>query len=326
MPVVARLDQYSATLAREFDEVSLNSMKVTGIGTYYSQGFNENVGIANTLTANVFRPYDVLNDLVAEVPYGVGIGTYMRQNNNKTVDVYDEIDEVTLYGSYTKNGLVLNLDAGSTASYSGIGTLNAWKDLSPTQTTATLAKSAGALYPSFSTDNFGGFDVNTSQYIQINNSVLPSTTSFTISLILKFNSLSGTKYLFDNRDSGTSGFLLKTSSQSIAFDLNTTSIVTPITVSTGQIYFVDLVVDGSSGTNTKTTPYLNSIPSTTQTFSPLINFNTTIFPRIGSVSYSSAPIITSAFGIIYSAKLYNRALSRSEIYQNFNILKEIYNL
>jgi len=68
---------------------------ITGLGTYYSSGFDENVGFATTLTANVFPPYDPVYDEFAGVLYGAGQGTYMRQNTDKSVIVYNEIDEVT---------------------------------------------------------------------------------------------------------------------------------------------------------------------------------------------------------------------------------------
>jgi hypothetical protein len=325
MPVVARLDQYSATLSREFDEVTLNSVKMTDIGTYYSQGFNENVGITTTLTSNIFKPYDPLNDLVAEVPFGVGQGTYMRQNNDKNVDVYDEIDEVTLYGMYVKKGLVLNLDAGTTLSYSGVGTQSAWIDISPTKTTASLASTTTS-YPTYSTDNFGNFTLNgSSHYVQVNSSVLPITTSFTISVIFKFTSPTGTKYIFDNRDSGNDGFSLKISNQSLTCDLNSISTTIGISnnLNTGQIYFIDFVVDGSGG-RTKINSYLNGTFNDGPSTSPTLSFNTTVSPRIGATSYS--PITNFFGGTIYSVKLYNRALTSDEIKQNFNILKGIYNL
>ena len=75
MPIVGRLDQYGSMLAYEFDETTANNPSITGLGTYYASEFSENVGIATTLTANVF----------------------MRQNTDKSVIVYNEIDEITSF-------------------------------------------------------------------------------------------------------------------------------------------------------------------------------------------------------------------------------------
>ena len=43
MGVVGRLDQYASMLAWEFDETTANNMRITGLGTYYSSEFNENI-------------------------------------------------------------------------------------------------------------------------------------------------------------------------------------------------------------------------------------------------------------------------------------------
>jgi len=95
MPVVGRLDQYGSILVTEFDETTANGPSITGFGTYYASEFSENVGIGTTLFANVFPPYDIVYDEFAGVLYGPGQGTFMRQNTDKSVIVYNEIDEVT---------------------------------------------------------------------------------------------------------------------------------------------------------------------------------------------------------------------------------------
>jgi hypothetical protein len=68
---------------------------ISGLGTYISLEFNENIGITTTLTANVFAPYDPIYDEFAGVLYGPGQGTFMRQELNGNVIVYNEIDEIT---------------------------------------------------------------------------------------------------------------------------------------------------------------------------------------------------------------------------------------
>jgi len=68
---------------------------ITGLGTYYSSGFYENVGFTTFLSANIFAPYDLVYDEFGGTLFGVGQGRYMRQNTDKSVIVYNEIDEVT---------------------------------------------------------------------------------------------------------------------------------------------------------------------------------------------------------------------------------------
>lgn len=138
MGIVGRLDQYASMLAYEFDETTANNTSITGLGTYFSSEFSENVGIATTITANVFAPYDPVYDEFAGVLYGPGQGRYMRQNTDKSVIVYNEIDEITdFYGrGLVRDGLILDLDAGVLDSYPRSGT--AWTDLSGNTGVSTL--------------------------------------------------------------------------------------------------------------------------------------------------------------------------------------------
>ena len=78
------------------------------------------------LSANVLSPYDLLYDDFGGTLFGAGQGRYMRQNTDKSAIVYNEIDEVTdLFGrGIVRDGLVLDLDAGNTNSYSSDNTEN----------------------------------------------------------------------------------------------------------------------------------------------------------------------------------------------------------
>lgn len=124
MPVVARLNQYASLQASEFDEINGNNVSVSAAGTYYSNEFVENVGVnavnnifsaynvtdslyaevtsgvglsypGQTLTANVYQPYNLIDGEFALPLYGAGQGTYMRQNYAKSLIIYNEIDEIT---------------------------------------------------------------------------------------------------------------------------------------------------------------------------------------------------------------------------------------
>jgi hypothetical protein len=69
---------------------------ISGFGTYTALQFSENIGVGTTLTANVFPPYQIVDDEFAGVSYGAGQGTFMRQNLTGDVIVYNEIDEIAL--------------------------------------------------------------------------------------------------------------------------------------------------------------------------------------------------------------------------------------
>jgi len=94
MTVIARLDQYGNTVIKDFDETTADGPRITGVGTYYAGEFAENVDVT-ALKANVFAAYDIISDEIAGVLYGPGQGTYMRQNSDKNVTLYNEIDEIT---------------------------------------------------------------------------------------------------------------------------------------------------------------------------------------------------------------------------------------
>ena len=115
--ILARLDQYASITAYEFDEITANSPRITGLGTYYASEFSENVGIGTTLTANVFAPYDPVYDDFGGTLFGPGQGRYMRQNTDKSVIVYNEINEIDLVVTdIPTSGLQLYIDAGISTS------------------------------------------------------------------------------------------------------------------------------------------------------------------------------------------------------------------
>jgi len=123
MPIVGRLDQYGSMLVTsQFDETTANNTSVTGLGTYYSSEFSENVGIGTTITANVYNAYDPVSDEFAGTLYGPGNGIYMSQNTDKSVIVYNEIDEVFFNPIYTVNPSSTTIDEGSSISFNVVTT------------------------------------------------------------------------------------------------------------------------------------------------------------------------------------------------------------
>ena len=88
---------YTPTTTTAINRVlaSTTNTNITGLGTYYSSGFDENVGFTTFLSANIFPPYDPVYDEFGGTLFGAGQGRYMRQNTDKSVIVYNEIDEIT---------------------------------------------------------------------------------------------------------------------------------------------------------------------------------------------------------------------------------------
>lgn len=97
MPVVARLNRYGTIQTRfEFDETTNNNIGVGSTGYFTASEFVENVGLGtNSLNASKFKAYDFISDEFVGNFCGPGEGTYMRHNEDKTLIIYDEIDEVS---------------------------------------------------------------------------------------------------------------------------------------------------------------------------------------------------------------------------------------
>jgi hypothetical protein len=119
---------------------------ISGLGTYTALEFTENIGVS-TLTLNTYPAYDLFEDEFAGVLYGLGKGTYARQNLNGSVDVYNEINELDLTPTIVFTPSVTSLNENGTIDFS-IATTNVedgvqlyYEIITPTPT-ATLTQSA----------------------------------------------------------------------------------------------------------------------------------------------------------------------------------------
>ncbi len=231
--------------------------------------------------------------------------------------------------SIITNGLILNLDAANNKSYPGTGT--AWRDLSGNNNTGTLTNS-----PTFSRDGGGSIVFNgTNQNIDCGNTSLGIPAGTTqISLETWVYPTSFTSYRgIISRIGGTSpfgGWMLNVNSDSgnkFDFSVNVSgtwrtwvtsggTFSTPLTINTW--YHLVGIYNGSV-----IALYLNGA---------LINQ----FSAVGTIQYagslSNLLIGQNGGGASYFpgriavAKVYNRALSSSEVQQNYNALKSRFNL
>lgn len=332
MSIVGRLDQYASMLAWEFDETTANNTSISGFGTYFSSEFSENVGIATTLTANVFAPYDPVYDEFSGTLFGPGQGRYMRQNTDKSVIVYNEIDEVTDFHGrgIVRDGLVLDIDAGISTSYSGIGT--SWTDLGPISKNGTLTNG-----PTYSSTNGGSivFD-GTNQYAYISSpSPFGGQNLFTFEIWVNFTSITGdygaiskAAWLFAGGTGsgvGQAEFSVR-SANTTSFTPNTIdfgrgnggttgslSINVSSLISNGNWYQIVLVRSASNAQ----TVYLNGSSIGTGNVSNSFGDGQTDFGAIhGNASFDGY-----LNGRISNIKIYDRALTASEVQQNYNALR-----
>ena len=296
---------------------------ITGLGTYYSSGFDENIGFTTFLSANISPPYDPVYDEFGGTFFGAGQGRYMRQNTDKSVIVYNEIDEVTDFRDIVRSGLVLDLDAAQPLSYKGTGTT--WTDLSGNGNTGTLVNMDST---NFNSANGGylTFD-GTNEYVTCGDpsSLNFGTGNFTISFVVYTTVYgfqggsyvgkgNGTTIGFDFRDGsffvyGTSGLIAQ---GAFAATLNVWEHHT-------------IVYDNSSSPYVKF--YKNGAytgGSTTNTPANISSINTSEPLRIG-LSVAGGP--TRYFnGRMPLVQAYNRALTAAEITQNYNALRHRFGL
>jgi hypothetical protein len=216
-----------------------------------------------------------------------------------------------------QTGLVLELDAADTNSYPGSGTT--WSDLSGNNNTGTLTNG-----PTFNTGSLGSivFD-GVDDFVNFNGiSITPS--SFTCESFFQWAVVSAnigvlhslsynfptSGYLIRQADTGNNRIVVWSDNGSETSVLSTATI--PINT------WRHLVVIQNSG---NCSIYINGVLDSSQSLAnPVIN---TTFPyRIGQRA------TTGAFlnGRVAMSRIYNRALSASEVLQNYNATKTRFGL
>lgn len=324
---------------------STTNTNITGLSTYFSSGFSENVGVSTFLPANIFPPYDLVYDDFGGTLFGAGQGRYKRQNTDKSVIVYNEIDEVSDFRDIVRTGLVLDLDAAQPLSYKGTGTT--WNDLSGNGQNFTLYNS-----PTFSTNNGGELLFSGSNdYARIRNSssidllssngtvevwfrTISSTLGGTYARLISFaneaNTGSDTTSTQGTNNDFSDYFCLvkNNNAESLAvWYKNNPSAFGPATLVNTNNYFNAVISWSTSGASMTFNFYLNGANTNTSTVTQSgysIDASTiTIGQNCAAALTNPSENSSCAFS---SVKLYNRALTATEITQNYNALKHRFGL
>jgi hypothetical protein len=227
------------------------------------------------------------------------------------------------YEPIVTNGLVLNLDAGFVPSYPMTG--STWYDLSDNDNDGTLTNG-----PTFNSGNGGSivFD-GVNDYITLSSSLesLTGTTEASLNMWLKLNS--------GSNSSGRSGLINLTSQNTTNGNLyyyKNTGNVGGIWLNifrTNRVYTGDWqpTVDGTLWHNLTitTTPgvngwkmYLNGILRYQTTGQNTVNINSSI---IGGIRLGQNSGSRDLWGNISLTSIYNRALTPTEVLQNYNAQK-----
>ena len=227
-----------------------------------------------------------------------------------------------------EDGLVLALDARNTKSYPGSGTT--WTDLMG-NTNVTLTNG-----PTYSSDNGGAivFD-GTNDYVVTSTSITPSGTNlFTYSAWIYIDTISGSfgtdikaAVLFSGDAFDRAELVLKTDTNTAGppdritftrYGGNTTgSCNVEVDMSVGVWYNITLVRDGASSQKV----YQNGVQIGTGDVSNSFTADTMKIGGAPSSSTYSGHFAGKMSNILY----YDRALTASEVLQNYNATKNRYN-
>jgi hypothetical protein len=226
------------------------------------------------------------------------------------------------------NGLVLYLDAGNQTSYVGNGT--AWRDLTPNGNNGTLTNS-----PTFTRQSSGAIVFNgSSNYVitPTNLSSLNLNSSITIDTWFKPTALANashadgivSKGLFTDNNSAIYELLIRvTGGINYPFVRISTSAgvqsyaPTQIPTNPNQIYNIVCTYNGST-----IRIFVNNVEAGTGAAASGTLVSNTQELAIGTRYLNRGGGNDSFFtGNIYSVKIYNRALSATEIQQNYDAFK-----
>jgi hypothetical protein len=214
-----------------------------------------------------------------------------------------------------QNGLVLNVDAVNIKSYPGSGTT--WTDLSGNAFNGTLTNS-----PTYNAS--GSFSFNgTTQFItfgdnldligsDISGSIWVNLTSFDASFSPLIDKLATAgNYRFFVNAAGQIGFGIRGAGNVYE------AIATPSAILTGAWYNLAFTFQG-----TVISIYVNGTIQTSGTLATITRADTASHLKIG-YSDNNARFLN---GLVSQAQLYNRALSATEVLQNFVALRGRYGI
>ena len=208
-----------------------------------------------------------------------------------------------------KDGMILNIDAAVSRSYSGSG--NTAYDLSGAGNTSTLTNG-----PTFISSNSGAFVLDgTNDYILVNSQAnILSYTSYTKIAYFYVTNFSTSNNIISGGFSGQHAFWLQGLQKLYAgHNGNWSTVIGNTTLSLNTWYFGAVTYSNSTGWKL----YLNGREDGT-------SVDTTTFIGNQEVLIGAYGGGNNFTGRIASVQIYNRVLSASEILQNYNSFKGRY--
>jgi hypothetical protein len=222
-----------------------------------------------------------------------------------------------------KDGLVLYLDAGSPNSYINGISGTSWKDISGNSTIGTLTNG-----PTFNSGNGGNIVFDGVDDIVSFSSLTAygGTNPHNYTAWIKFNNGSSYKWILNNGDGGSGTSLIIYNSKLGFFYRGGQAVVQANTTLSIETWY-HLSVSYLGETTVKM--YVNGVlDATKNTLFPTAGVGTSTWsatnqnPRLGAWFNGSFPFN----GSIATTQIYNRALSDTEILQNYNATKARFGL
>ena len=246
--------------------------------------------------------------------------TMFGSNNNYVAPAFQAPPITT---GEINTGLLLYLNAGNTSSYSGSG--NTWFDLSGNNNHGTLsANNAGSL-PVF--QNGSLYFNGSNSYVSIVSSVIPNTSSWTLSTWAKIPSGRFIEMINTRNANSLTGFLLTSAPGDIRAQINNPSVNqyvfsgTHSTIQDNTWHFITITVDVSTNTMKA---YVDNY------FISSVNFPAGSLVGQGNFvigwDYAWSGGAEYFLGSVATVSVYNYVLSSSEVTTNFNALKSRFGL
>jgi hypothetical protein len=240
---------------------------------------------------------------------------------NRALSPFDIFQNFNAYKSrygipdIVTSGLTLNLDAGNPYSYNPLNTgSTTWTDVSSNGNNSTLTNGT---YYSDGTMVFDGTD----NYVRFN-SGLYGRISFSLEYWFYQNAIESRAQEMFTTNYNNPGIEIYSNGTTLYFrsNFNNSSRPATVTISAGRWNHVVAICRVDSGI----TIYLNGVEGTSNTpTNPYITWNNDYF-NLGVITGYSEFLPFN--GKISNAKIYNRALSATEVSQNFNALRGRYGI
>ncbi len=237
--------------------------------------------------------------------------SFFRGNNNYVEPV------VPAGPSIITNALVFNVDAANTSSYSGTG--NVWNDLSGSNNIKFYSSSAYNVNanPTFSSDG-GGSLITTGIFGKsINNSGITGSVARSMEAWVKFNSVAGNAAISIGGQVNSQLYELMAYSNNVIEHYWGNFTQSSTVLATNTWYNIVIVYDGT----TNHYIYINGVQ---------VGFSATPTLNTSNTPIYIGPAVTTTWGAfdgkIAALRIYNRALTSSDVTNNFNVLKTRFGL